>query len=359
MEVLGYLHGAIAYESIDQAHPQGVNWSERLRGDQDGDVCLSGPQGRSPLMVTFPSLSVGKSPLHLLSLVLSLSLVVGTAAQATAAMRCGSSGSDVTQLQQNLTAAGFYDGPITGYYGELTQAAVMRFQQARGLSADGIAGPATLTALQNTGTTYQPTATPTTGGLSVGSSGPSVTRLQTQLTSLGIYSGPITGYYGPLTQAAVLRFQQANGITPSGTADAMTLAMLENTIAARPVNTVTVVQQPVPYSNPLGSLNSLSSLNSTGSIQPFVPLSASSSVSSAVTTSSPGRVLYRGDSGQAVADLQRSLNRAGVYQGPLTGYFGSLTEDAVLRFQQLNGIEPNGVAGPVTLEVLQSSIAPI
>lgn len=56
-----------------------------------------------------------------------------------------------------------------------------------------------------------------TRDLTVGSQGADVTCLQTYLTSTGHYSfsGGATGYFGPVTQAAVARWQAANGITPA------------------------------------------------------------------------------------------------------------------------------------------------
>ena len=55
--------------------------------------------------------------------------------------------------------------------------------------------------------------------LDFGSTGSNVIELQTYLaTNASIYpSGLITGYFGPLTQAAVQRFQTAQGIVSSGT----------------------------------------------------------------------------------------------------------------------------------------------
>jgi peptidoglycan hydrolase-like protein with peptidoglycan-binding domain len=59
-----------------------------------------------------------------------------------------------------------------------------------------------------------------TSSLDIGSKGASVTELQTYLTnSTNFYpSGLITGYYGPLTEAAVEKFQTAQGIVSSGSA---------------------------------------------------------------------------------------------------------------------------------------------
>lgn len=53
----------------------------------------------------------------------------------------------VRQAQKALTAAGFYKGNVDGKEGPLTQKAVKEFQQANGLKADGVVGPATSEAL--------------------------------------------------------------------------------------------------------------------------------------------------------------------------------------------------------------------
>jgi len=59
----------------------------------------------------------------------------------------GSSGSGVRQIQQKLSNWGYYSGSIDGIYGSKTVEAVKYFQRKNGLTADGIAGPATLRAL--------------------------------------------------------------------------------------------------------------------------------------------------------------------------------------------------------------------
>jgi len=61
-------------------------------------------------------------------------------------LRQGSSGPDVTSLQQKLKDLGFDPNGVDGNFGAGTRDAVIAFQQSQGLQADGIAGPATLAA---------------------------------------------------------------------------------------------------------------------------------------------------------------------------------------------------------------------
>ena len=49
-----------------------------------------------------------------------------------------------------------------------------------------------------------------------------------------------------------------------------------------------------------------------------------------------------------VEELQKRLASEGVYTGPVTGYFGPLTENAVKLFQGKYGIEVLGLVGPKT-----------
>jgi putative chitinase len=63
-------------------------------------------------------------------------------------LKQGSSGPDVQDLQQKLKDLGFDPNGVDGNFGPGTKAAVIAFQQSMGLQADGIAGPATLAALQ-------------------------------------------------------------------------------------------------------------------------------------------------------------------------------------------------------------------
>ena len=58
-------------------------------------------------------------------------------------------GSDVTLLQTMLKYLGFYTSEPGGTYDAATKSAVTAFQKSKKLTADGIAGPVTLTTLQN------------------------------------------------------------------------------------------------------------------------------------------------------------------------------------------------------------------
>jgi peptidoglycan hydrolase-like protein with peptidoglycan-binding domain/TPR repeat protein len=62
----------------------------------------------------------------------------------------GDGSPQVHRLQRDLAAAGYSPGRNDGRYGPRTEAAVMRFQAARHLQVDGIAGPRTLGDLQTT-----------------------------------------------------------------------------------------------------------------------------------------------------------------------------------------------------------------
>jgi len=55
----------------------------------------------------------------------------------------GTSNPDVAALQQRLVKDGFFSGPVTGYFGPLTKAALEAYQTKYGLSAIGVVGPAT------------------------------------------------------------------------------------------------------------------------------------------------------------------------------------------------------------------------
>jgi peptidoglycan hydrolase-like protein with peptidoglycan-binding domain len=63
-------------------------------------------------------------------------------------------------------------------------------------------------------------------------------------------------------------------------------------------------------------------------------------------------ILKRGDSGQAVIELQNRLRQLGCFDGSSIGNFGPQTEQAVMLCQERFGIQADGIVGPETYNVL-------
>ena len=61
--------------------------------------------------------------------------------------KIGSTGGEVSEIQSRLKEWGYYSGAVDGIFGTATRNAVIKFQKAKGLTADGIAGSKTLAAM--------------------------------------------------------------------------------------------------------------------------------------------------------------------------------------------------------------------
>lgn len=142
----------------------------------------------------------------------------------------------VTALQDILKYLGFFPSDVdsTGYYGPITKWAVYLYQQSKGIVESWYAwgagwfGPRTRSALNNDvasgvipasiiDTSLMICSVAFDNDLSIGSSGYYVTALQQKLVHEGFLdSRYITGYFGPITQQAVIEYQQAHNIDTSG-----------------------------------------------------------------------------------------------------------------------------------------------
>lgn len=78
---------------------------------------------------------------------LNISIIALAQSAQAATYRVGSSGQQVRTIQTKLKNWGYYSGAVDGVYGAETAKAVEYFQRKNGLTADGVAGPATLRAL--------------------------------------------------------------------------------------------------------------------------------------------------------------------------------------------------------------------
>lgn len=158
----------------------------------------------------------------------------------------GQRGDEVTKLQQRLVELGYLaEGQADGAFGYQTRSAVIAFQKANGLTADGTPASATLTQLYENPNVKEnanrptpvpgyddqaePTITPNKRYkvLKPGQSGNDVKKMQQRLIELGyLAEGNADGAFGNKTRTAVIEFQKANGLTADGTPGDATLTHL-------------------------------------------------------------------------------------------------------------------------------------
>lgn len=224
-------------------------------------------------------------------------------------LKIGDQDEYVEMLQEKLIELGYLSGRATGYFGTVTQQAVIDYQSDNNLTVDGKAGSETLGSLMGKGFRIPSTRFVTGVDAEVyapGDKGVRIAEIQSNLQDLEYYEySKITGYYGPVTQQAVSRFQRTNGLTVTGTADKKTLDLLFS-----------------------------------GKAKYFC--------------------IYPGDSGSDVSTLQKRLGELGYYTyGKATGYFGTITEHALKEFQAQSSLNVDAKAGKNTRALLYSEKAQI
>ena len=141
--------------------------------------------------------------------------------------------------------------------------------------------------------------------LRVGSSGPEVTKLQQALRQQGYFTYKTnTGYYGTITRDAVARLQRDWGLQVDGIAGSQTQSALYG-----------------------------------------------------ASGSADRSILKYGMSGSDVAELQSKLKTLGFFYGSIGGNYLTLTRNAVVAFQQAKGLYADGIAGPVTLNAVNTAMS--
>jgi peptidoglycan hydrolase-like protein with peptidoglycan-binding domain len=154
-------------------------------------------------------------------------------------LRRGDSGDAVTVIQRELnTIARNYPAiprvTVDGVFGESTERSVRAFQQIFGLTPDGVVGQGTwnklvmlyvgilrLAELDSIGVTIFGSSLEYPESLRLGDENKYVSTLQYFLSVLSefydtIPSVPITGYFGEVTQNAVIAFQRTAGLVADG-----------------------------------------------------------------------------------------------------------------------------------------------
>ena len=138
-------------------------------------------------------------------------------------LKRGSKGIRVENLQDRLRELGYTGAPSDGSFGARLQEAVRLFQREAGLSADGVAGPSTLKALDRSGAPYCTDFI----DLQKGDSGSRVKEMQHRLRELGFYDHHASGKYDGNTVEAVAAFKDYYDLHGNGkSADADVINMM-------------------------------------------------------------------------------------------------------------------------------------
>lgn len=175
---------------------------------------------------------------------------------------------------------------------------------------------AALVALSNARAVRVATLTPAAAAklqpaLAIGASTPAVVYVQKKL---GVR--PVSGYYGPLTAAAVKALQRKNRLPVTGKMNSRTWQALRKTpTAVKPV-----------ANNPVVALTP----EQAAAKNPLLQFGA-------------------GPADPAVVFVQQYLGVT-----PLSGYFGALTREAVKAYQKGLGITASGVVGPLTWQAIHA-----
>ncbi|MDD3411365.1 MAG: peptidoglycan-binding protein [Eubacteriales bacterium] len=243
-------------------------------------------------------------------------------------LQLGSSGAQVKILQNRLIVLGYMSGTADGDFAETTEAAVLAFQKRNSIYADGVAGPTTLTKLYSSSAKKASSVVANLGSLKEGMNGSGVRSLQTQLKSLGYYTGSVDGDYGAGTTSAVTAFQGDHGLTQDGVAGKATLNAI--------------------YAAVGGGSSGGSGSTSSGTSPSTYGATASTNGYSSISTTSK-------NSTANVTALQNALQSKSYYSGTLDGNYGSGTQAAVEAYQKAAGLRVTGTAGPTTQRLLYNS----
>ena len=289
----------------------------------------------------------------------------------------GMNGSEVTDLQNDLVAAGYLARTVDGDFGSTTKEAVALFQKAKGLPVTGKADDTTRKAVKKAaGKGYRPG-----GGVvyAEGNRGTVITDMQERLAAAGFLKGDIDGVYGQDTTKAVRSFQKEKKIPVSGAIDEMTYAALTEMkrIPAsaeeegepgpeddghfvfgigdrgKEVSSIQKKLKKLGYldgpadgiyggdtASAVKGFQSDEGLPSTG----MVDEDTLGHITSVYVSQSGNSTLSRGASGKKVIRLQNRLLLHGYDPGTVDGVYGEGTEDAVRRFQEEQELEETGIA---------------
>ena len=226
--------------------------------------------------------------------------------------------------------------------------------------------PSIATASINGSSVYVTAVNPGTDSISVCQSGGACAYLSVSVTSTSVST--VTGQAALLsfgTPIETLGLGQSASLPVTGGSGSYYVAYNSNSSAVSAVLSGNELSLTGEQLNSLDIIVVCSSTNSCGSLPVVVGTVASTSTSVATgststsTSSSNAGDGYQftsfltvGTQSNEVAELQLRLGVLGYFSGSDTGYFGSLTRQAVIDFQAANGLPQVGYVGPSTRAVL-------
>ncbi|MEH2062803.1 MAG: peptidoglycan-binding protein [Nostoc sp.] len=320
--------------------------------------------------------------MRLLPVALTMALL-SIAGQALALQKIGSNGTEVSSSQRCLKKLGYFNGPVSGKFASLTQNAVIKFQQANRITADGVLGASTQQALQRacqsrtfsrntTGRSRSPVAQYPT--LSQGQTGAAVTSLQQRLRQLGYFHPKATGIFGQITKDAVIAFQRNYRLPANGIVNRQTWNTLmgssptpaRSSLSNQQVRELQVRLRQLGYfkTNPTGNIGPMTreavmafQRNNRLPVDGIANAQVLDSVRRAYTTGytaqQPGRnYLTVGDQGENVRLVQERLSQLGFSNANPDGFFSDYTRQSVIAFQQYSRLNSTGNVDSQTLQVL-------
>lgn len=203
--------------------------------------------------------------------------------------------------------------------------------------------------------------------LQIGSQGAAVSSLQSELTQLNYYKGGITGNFDELTQHAVYKFQQSQGIIAdstelgAGVFGPKTRDRLNEIITSRNYTNI-VIATATKEKTPDVAIAQEPVIEEVVE-EPIIASAVVEEVTDVATVGSKYLVSEM-DYGQVSGDvykLQEFLLAQGYFEGGLTtNYFGPVTQSALITFQLDNQIitaetdKGAGRVGPSTLTLINS-----
>ncbi|MEH2354668.1 peptidoglycan-binding domain-containing protein [Nostoc sp.] len=246
-------------------------------------------------------------------------------------LKVGSQGERVSELQAALKLLGFYSGAVDGIYSENTASAVSRFKQAAGLNPDGVVDASTWQRLFPN----QPVAAST------------VPSSQPRFNSATNFPVP--------TQASNL----TNVANPNPNPPRQAVTQVPTRPKPKPTTPKKAVTQVTNNPEPRPATPRKTTTSSTKK-PPKRTTSTTRTQSNTTTKRTPGiqytseglPILRIGLRGSEVVKLQQQLKKLGFLKGDADGDFGETTETAVKAAQKRYGLEPDGVVGGSTWEVL-------